>query len=117
MLYRKAKARSGQTILVHGANGGVGSVLVQLAHHSGIRVIATAAPRHHDALRELGAEPVDYNDPDLAGTVRAMAPAGLDAVFDHLGGPSFKRSFDLLAPGGTLVPTGFKPSSASPATW
>lgn len=108
MLYRKAKAKSGQTILVHGANGGVGSVLVQLARHSGIRVIGTASRRHHDALRELGAEPVDYHDPDLAGTVRAMVPDGFDAVFDHLGGPSFQRSFDLLAPHGTLVAYGLQ---------
>jgi NADPH:quinone reductase-like Zn-dependent oxidoreductase len=108
MLYRKAKATRGQTILVHGANGGVANVLVQLARHSGIRVIGTASPRHHDALRELGVEPIDYHDPDLAATVRAMAPAGVDAVFDQLGEKSFRRSFGLLAPGGTLVAYGLQ---------
>jgi NADPH:quinone reductase-like Zn-dependent oxidoreductase len=108
MLYRKAHAKAGQAILVHGANGGVGNVLVQLARHAGIRVIGTAAPRHHEALRGLGVEPVDYNDPDLARSVRAMAPEGVDAVFDHLGGPSFRRSFALLAPGGTLVAYGLQ---------
>jgi NADPH:quinone reductase-like Zn-dependent oxidoreductase len=55
----------------------------------------------------MGAEPIDYNDPDLPSRVRALAPGGVDAAFDHLGGPSFKRSFDLLAPGGTLVAYGF----------
>jgi NADPH:quinone reductase-like Zn-dependent oxidoreductase len=107
MLHRKAHARAGQTILVHGANGGVGTTLVQLARHAGIRVIATAAPRHHDALQQMGAETVDYNHPELADRVRGLAPNGVNAVFDHLGGPSFKRSFDLLAPGGTLVAYGF----------
>jgi NADPH:quinone reductase-like Zn-dependent oxidoreductase len=107
MLHREAHARAGQTILVHGANGGVGTTLLQLARHAGIRVIATASPRHHDTLQGMGAEPIDYNDPDLAGRVRALAPDGVNAVFDHLGGPSFKRSFDLLAPGGTLVAYGF----------
>jgi NADPH:quinone reductase-like Zn-dependent oxidoreductase len=107
MLHRKAHVRAGQTILVHGANGGVGTTLVQLARHAGIRVIATASPRHHDALRQMSAEPIDYNDPNLAARVRALAPGGVNAVFDHLGGPSFKRSFDLLAPGGTLVAYGF----------
>jgi NADPH:quinone reductase-like Zn-dependent oxidoreductase len=107
MLHRKAHIRAGQTILIHGANGGVGTTLLQLARHAGIRIIATASPRHHDTLQQMGAEPIDYNDPDLAGRVRALAPGGLNAVFDHLGGPSFKRSFDLLAPGGTLVAYGF----------
>jgi NADPH:quinone reductase-like Zn-dependent oxidoreductase len=107
MLHRKAHVRAGQTILVHGANGGVGTTLVQLARHAGIRVIATASPRHHDTLQHMGAEPIDYNDPDLPGRVRTLAPGGVNAVFDHLGGPSFKRSFDLLAPGGTLVAYGF----------
>jgi NADPH:quinone reductase-like Zn-dependent oxidoreductase len=107
MLHRKARVGAGQTILVHGANGGVGTTLVQLARHAGIRVIATASPRHHDALLRLGTEPIDYNDPDLASRVRALAPVGVDAVFDHLGGPSFKRSFELLAPHGTLVAYGF----------
>ena len=108
MLYRKAGAKAGQTVLVHGANGGVGNVLVQLARHGGLRVIGTASPRHHEALRALGVEAVDYNDPDLAGTVRALAPDGVDAVFDHLGGPSFRRSFGLLADNGTLVAYGLQ---------
>ena len=106
MLHRKARVREGQTILVHGANGGVGTILVQLARHAGIRVIGTASPRHHDALRALGAEPVDYREEGLADRIRALAPDGVDAAFDHLGGASFARSFGLLAPGGTLVAYG-----------
>jgi NADPH:quinone reductase-like Zn-dependent oxidoreductase len=107
MLHRKAQVSAGQTILVHGANGGVGTTLVQLARHADIRIIATASPRHHDTLQQMGAEPIDYNDPNLPDRVRALAPDGVDAVLDHLGGPSFKRSYDLLAPGGTLVAYGF----------
>lgn len=103
MLHRRAKVRAGQTILVHGANGGVGTTLVQLALHAGARVIGTSSPRHHAALRELGVLPVDYNDPDLAARVRELAPGGVDAVFDHIGGESIARSWSLLAKGGTLV--------------
>lgn len=103
MLHRSARVRAGQTILVHGANGGVGTTLVQLARHAGVRVIGTSSPRHHAALRELGVLPVDYNDPDLAVRVRELAPGGVDAVFDHIGGASIERSFSLLAPGGSLV--------------
>ena len=54
MLHGMAKVRSGGTIVVLGANGGVGSVLVQLALHAGIAVIGTASPHHHPSLRKLG---------------------------------------------------------------
>nr|WP_229674321.1 medium chain dehydrogenase/reductase family protein [Nakamurella endophytica] len=103
MLHRKARVGSGAAVLVHGANGGVGSVLVQLARHAGARVVGTAHPRHHDRLRALGVEPVDYREDGLAARLRAVAPGGFDAVFDHLGGESFRRSFGLLRRGGTLV--------------
>lgn len=105
MLHRKARVRAGQTILVHGANGGVGTILVQLARLAGVRVIGTASPRHHDRLRELGVIPIDYHG-DVAAAVRELAPAGVDAVFDHLGGRSVVVSWRLLARGGTLVSYG-----------
>ncbi len=106
MLFRAAKARKGQTILVHGASGGVGTILVQLARHAGIRVIGTASPKNHDALRALGAEPIDYHDADLASRVHELSPGGVDAVFDQLGIASISASFNMLAPGGTLVAYG-----------
>jgi NADPH:quinone reductase-like Zn-dependent oxidoreductase len=105
MLHRKARVRAGQTILVHGANGGVGTTLVQLARLADVRVIGTASPRHHDRLRELGVIPVDYHV-DVPAAVRALAPGGVDAVFDHLGGASVIASWRLLARGGTLVAYG-----------
>ncbi|MET7567548.1 medium chain dehydrogenase/reductase family protein [Streptomyces sp. NPDC005492] len=103
MLHRKARVRAGQTILVHGANGGVGTVLVQLAHAAGVKVIGTASARHHAALRERGVIPVDYRTEDIPARVRELAPGGVDAVFDHVGGRSAVDSWRLLAPGGTLV--------------
>ncbi|WFE66752.1 medium chain dehydrogenase/reductase family protein [Micromonospora sp. WMMD714] len=106
MLHRLAKVRSGGIIVVLGANGGVGSTLVQLARHAGIRVIGTAAQRHHPAVRELGATPVDYRDPDMYHRIRTLAPDGVDAVFDHVGGPGVQQSWQLLRRGGTLVSYG-----------
>ncbi len=103
MLHRTARVAPGETVLVHGANGGVGTTLVQLAVHHGAAVIGTAHPRHHEALRRMGVIPVDYDDPQLSETVRRLAPDGIDAVFDHLGGESLDRSWNLLAPGGRLV--------------
>ncbi|MFF2993635.1 medium chain dehydrogenase/reductase family protein [Streptomyces sp. NPDC057950] len=106
MLHRVAGVRAGGTVLVHGANGGVGSTLVQLAAHAGIRVIGTASPRHHDAVRALGATPLDYRAGDLSARVRELAPGGVDAVFDHVGGDGIVDSFRLLARGGMLVSYG-----------
>lgn len=106
MLHRKARVRAGQTVLVHGANGGVGSVLVQLAHAAGAKVIGTASARHHAALRAAGVTPIDYRTEDIPARVRDLAPGGVDAVFDHVGGRSVVDSWRLLAPGGTLVSYG-----------
>ncbi|MEV6068766.1 medium chain dehydrogenase/reductase family protein [Nocardia sp. NPDC052001] len=105
MLHRYAKVRAGQTILVHGANGGVGSTLVQLALAAGVKVIGTASARNADQVTALGATPVDYRG-DVVAQVRALAPNGVDAVFDHVGGPGIVDSFTLLAPGGTLMAYG-----------
>jgi NADPH:quinone reductase-like Zn-dependent oxidoreductase len=103
MLHRIAKVRTGGTVVVLGANGGVGSTLVQLARHAGITVIGTASARHHETVRALGAIPVDYHDPDMYEQIRALAPDGVDAVFDHVGGPGLAKSWRLLRKGGTLV--------------
>jgi NADPH:quinone reductase-like Zn-dependent oxidoreductase len=94
--------QEGDVVLAHAAAGGVGSIAVQLGRHLGARVIGTASERNHDFLRELGAEPVTYGE-GLAERVRALAPEGVDAVFDTVGGEALKVSADLLAPGGRLA--------------
>jgi NADPH2:quinone reductase len=106
MLHRAAKVRPGQTIVVLGAAGGVGSTLVQLARHAGIRVIGTAGPGQQERLREQGAIPVDYRNEDVPARVREIAPDGVAAVFDHVGGPGIADSWRMLAKGGTLVSYG-----------
>jgi len=103
MLHRAARVQPGQTILLFGANGGVGGILIQLARLHGVRVIGAASPRHHEALRAAGVIPVDYADPELATRVRELAPNGVDAVFDNVGGETTRTAFGLLARGGTLV--------------
>ena len=106
MLHRLARVRAGQTVLVHGATGGVGVLLVQLARLAGALVLGTASPAKQDVVRALGAEPLDYSAGDLVGQVRALAPGGVDAVFDHVGGQSLRDSWRMLARGGTLVSYG-----------
>jgi len=106
MLHDKAGVAAGGTIFVLGANGGVGSTLLQLARATGIRAIGAATTRHHDLVRHLGGEPVDARDPNLSQRVRALAPDGVDAVFDHVGGPGIRDSWSLLRRGGSLVAYG-----------
>lgn len=74
----------GDTVLMHGAAGGVGLTAIQLAVRRGATVIATASPPRHDAVRELGAIPVAYGE-GLAGRVRAAAPGGVDVALDLVG--------------------------------
>ncbi|GGK77011.1 oxidoreductase [Sphaerisporangium melleum] len=76
---------AGHTVLVQGAAGAVGTVAVQLAVVRGATVIGTAGEHNHDFLRSLGAEPTTYGA-GLAERVRALAPGGVDAVFDCAGG-------------------------------
>jgi NADPH:quinone reductase-like Zn-dependent oxidoreductase len=106
MLFRVADVRRGETIVVLGASGGVGTTLVQLARHAGIEVIGTAGPHAQDALRSLGVTPIDYRSENVSERVRALAPNGVAAVFDHVGGPGINDSWSSLARGGTLVSYG-----------
>jgi NADPH:quinone reductase-like Zn-dependent oxidoreductase len=76
---------AGHTVLIQGAAGGVGAVAVQFARARGATVIGTASPRNHDFLRSLGALPTTYG-PGLVERVRALAPDGVDAVFDCASG-------------------------------
>lgn len=106
MLHRVAEVTAGQTVLVHGASGGVGTVLTQLARLSDVRALGTASAAKHDTVRELGATPIDYRNEAVPARVAELAPDGVDAVFDHLGGPRIVDSWEMLGPGGTLVSYG-----------
>jgi NADPH:quinone reductase-like Zn-dependent oxidoreductase len=92
------KVAQGDTVLIHGAAGSVGTVAVQIAVARGATVIGTASEGNHDYLRELGATPVVYGD-GLVDRVRAVAPDGIDAVFDAAGQGALPDSIELR--GGT----------------
>jgi NADPH:quinone reductase-like Zn-dependent oxidoreductase len=91
----------GQTVLIHGAAGGVGTFAVQLAKWKGAKVIATASARNHAFLRELGADVViDYHQQRFEDVVRDV-----DAVLDTVGGETLARSWAVLKRGGILAST------------
>ena len=89
--------QEGETVLITGASGGVGTMAVQIAANIlGARVIGTASTRNHEYLRDLGAEEaIDYNG-DWVSTVREVVPDGVDAVLDCAGGETLERSLETL---------------------
>jgi NADPH:quinone reductase-like Zn-dependent oxidoreductase len=96
---------AGDTVLVHGAAGGVGHLAVQLARALGAdRVIGTASEANHDFVRSLGAEPVSYGD-GLLDRVRSVAPDGVDVALDLFGGDALDVSAELLTRPARLVST------------
>jgi NADPH:quinone reductase-like Zn-dependent oxidoreductase len=89
----------GQTVLIHGASGGVGSIGVQLAKAIGAKVVGTASGANEAFVRGLGVDTfVDYRSTRFEDVVR-----GVDVVFDTIGGDTQTRSFHVLKPGGFLV--------------
>ncbi|QLE72937.1 NADP-dependent oxidoreductase [Streptomyces rectiverticillatus] len=86
---------AGDTLLVHAAAGGVGTIAVQLARVMGATAIGTASERNHEYLRSLGATPVTYGE-GLAGRVRELAPAGVTAALDGIGGDALDVSVELV---------------------
>ncbi len=103
-LVREAHVQAGDTLLVEGAGGGVGSAITQMASGMGARVIATASQADAAWVRGCGADLVlDYRDPDRYGQVRAAAPQGVDVWWDNSGRNDFAECLPLLAPGARAV--------------
>jgi NADPH:quinone reductase-like Zn-dependent oxidoreductase len=89
---------SGQTLLVNGASGAVGAMAVQLARAAGIEVIGTASVANQAVVARLGAAPTTYGE-GVVGRIRALAPRGVDAVFDCAGHGFLDAAIELR--GGT----------------
>jgi NADPH:quinone reductase-like Zn-dependent oxidoreductase len=103
MLHRVAKVKTGNKVLLIGASGGVGTALLQLGKLAGLKMYGTASPGKFNILRELGATPIDYHNPDFAEVIRQQEPGGLDFVFDGIGGKEGERGLSVLRRGGKLV--------------
>lgn len=97
-LFDSAQLAAGQTVLIHGAAGGVGTMAIQLAKWRGARVIGTASAHNHAFLQELGAdEVIDYTTTRFEEVVSPV-----DVVFDTVGGETLHRSWKVLKHGGRL---------------
>ncbi len=103
-LVEAAAVRAGETVLVHGAAGGVGAFAVQIARARGAQVIGTATSAKHEFLKELGtSQEIDYTEVDFVEAVRGARTDGVDVVFDLFGGETLWRSVDVVADGGRIV--------------
>lgn len=106
MLHRVAAVTKGSRLLVHGAAGGVGLAIIELASPLGCIIYGTASKAKHPVLTRLGVTPIDYRNEDFVARIRALTGTGVDAVFDAVGGSYWRRSFSTLRPGGVLIAYG-----------
>ncbi|MFL6506047.1 MAG: NADP-dependent oxidoreductase [Candidatus Udaeobacter sp.] len=103
-----AKLQAGQTILIHGGSGGVGSFAVQIAKARGARVIATASTKNQDLLKQLGADvAVDYTKTKFEDVAKDV-----DAVLDPVGKETLARSYGVVKKGGIVMSLVARPDSA-----
>lgn len=104
MFHRVASAQAGEWVLVHGAAGGVGGLLLDLARLAGVRAIGTASAGKRAVVEAKGGVHVDYRSEPVAERARAVSGGGVVAAFDHVGGPHLKTaSMAALRNGGTAV--------------
>src|SRR5271168_1456215 len=95
LIHRIAKLRQGQSALIHGAAGGVGTAALQLGLLAGLKMFGTASKPKHDLVAALGGIPIDYRNEDFVQRAN-----GVDAVFDPIGGHNWMRSYRALGRGG-----------------
>lgn len=112
MLHRFARVQKGDRILVHGAGGGVGTALLELAVLMKLDCWGTASKSKHDVLKSYGARPIDYKTQDFVQVVQQQTGDGIDVVFDAIGGKHWRKSLNTLRSGGRLISYGF--STAAP---
>ena len=103
LLHRMAKVKRGETVLVHGAAGRVGTAVLELGALAGVHLYGTASARDGAAIERLGGVAIDYRTEDFLARVRRLPGKGVDVVLDGLGGAVSLRSFRALRPGGRLV--------------
>ncbi len=98
MIHRIAKLQRSESVLIHGAAGGVGTASLQLGSIAGLKMFGTASRTKHELVYSLGGIPIDYRNEDFV-----QRAAGVDAVFDPVGGSNWRRSYRTLGKGGRFV--------------
>ena len=105
LIHNEGQLEAGDVLLVHGAGGGTGSAIVEVANLGGMKVYGTASRAKFDLVEAKGGFPIDYKSQDFVEVLQAREPGGIDFVVDPIGGEVTARSLGLLKPGGRLVST------------
>lgn len=101
LIHRIAELQPEQSVLIHGAAGGVGTALLELGQLAGLRMYGTASRSKHGLVSSLGGIPIDYKTDDFVARVLQMTRgSGVDAVFDAVGGMNWWRSYKTLRSAG-----------------
>jgi NADPH:quinone reductase-like Zn-dependent oxidoreductase len=103
LLHRTARVERGETVLVHGVAGRVGTAALELGAVAGLRMFGTCSAHDRAPVERLGAVAIDYQNEDFLARVRELGGKGVDVVLDGIGGATSLRSFRALRPGGRLV--------------
>ena len=103
LIHNEGQLQTGDVLLAHGAGGGTGSAVVELASLAGVKVDGTASKAKHGLVEAQGGFPIDYKTQDFAEVLQAREPGGVDFVVDPIGGDVTARSLGLLKRGGRLV--------------
>jgi NADPH:quinone reductase-like Zn-dependent oxidoreductase len=106
MMHRSARVKPGQSVLIHGASGGVGTALLQLGRIAGLEMYGTCSSRGASAVSGMGGIPIDYEHQDFVTEVHRLTGEGVDVVFDSIGGTHIWRSRKALRSGGRVVAYG-----------
>lgn len=106
ILERKAEVEVGNSVLIHGASGGVGTALAQIGRLKKLKMYGTASRKKHDLLRELNVQPIDYRQEDFVEILQKLHPQGIDSAFDAIGGKNLRRSVSVVKRGGVVVSYG-----------
>src|SRR5258708_9594051 len=107
MIHRVAKVQAGQTALVTGAGGGVGTAMLQLLQLAGVKIYGAASARKRALVARLGATPIDYQAGPIDRQLRAHEPTGVDFAFDAIGGANIAKCLRAVRRGGMIIGYGF----------
>ena len=105
-MHRSAKVQTGETAVIIGASGGIGTAYLQLGKLVGLEMYGLASKSKHAVMDAYGAIPIDYHTQDFAEVIRHAEPEGVDVVFDGVGGDYYRRGASLLKKGGRWISYG-----------
>jgi NADPH2:quinone reductase len=106
-LFGTGDLKPGQTVLINGGAGGMGSFAIQFAKHAGAKVAVTCGPNNIDYVKSLGADlAIDYRSQDVEKAVLAWAPEGVDVIMDTVGQGTLTNAVAMTKPGGVVAPIG-----------